>query len=691
MSRNYHRLIGVKVEGKLTIQKIQDRLPEIREGKFETLDLSKIEYADPVFYAWLYLFNKHRKFRYKLPREDGNEEKGRIHQLSLWLDRLKEGSRPLTILKCKRGWGEWSRRFLPLFLVNNETYSRLFGLTFGEIWRKVNADPEAFENCLKRISKKEQWSIVKTLENCVDGSDVLSKDEKLVFVYFINSIIPFRLARKLVDKLLNRNDWEKRPSRLGIAKKDKENKYEIEGWNLIEKFLFPQPVFCTFLFSLYSQNFIERKPESIDLLFNSLYQALRYCQRFSKGIEELAKNIVEHAGNSGKKGEGFIVVRVFHEKSKSHHDKYADFMQDIKNIVNGKHFFKKGEGVFLVYIIDNGEQGILKTSIEKLLFLKRKIGVDNFSSTIMKAMVKDVDNLSNGKITLKDFFDYKNSQLLYQRIRASAGMGLFTFFNLLLEESKGFAVVSTPDNKQFQSLLMYNKTWTEEESPSGNSNVLFEEIETPLFSIGTSYLIALPVSKGTDFGHSQSTVTLTMRIPKKSEGDVLYKSFVEHGFSPLPVLKVNKNTISYITKNERMWEFIKSEWDKLKNELGKGELKYLCVNVEGSFNASDVINLLSMIEIITKVSGIIVIGVREETIMDMLRTLRIYDNIGWTVWDENQFVLFFASSPLSPLDVPVGIHGKTFEDLLRFNEELKKRYHTDYWVKRLMELTGEWK
>lgn len=95
---------------------------------------------------------------------------------------------------------------------------------------------------------------------------------------------------------------------------DSESKF-LKFENEIKGILQKNPPIFTFIFIIASKNLARKENENFDRRKDYIEKLLLFSQDFVRGLYELAKNIVEHSGKNGQKGEGMITIRAYNKSN----------------------------------------------------------------------------------------------------------------------------------------------------------------------------------------------------------------------------------------------------------------------------------------------------------------------------------------------------------------------------------------
>lgn len=166
------------------------------------------------------------------------------------------------------------------------------------------------------------------------------------------------------------------------------------------------PIF-TYIFIIASKNLAEKIDESYENRKDYIDKLWLFAQDYVRGLYELAKNIVEHSGNTVQKGEGMITIRAY-QKNKLDNSRILE-----------------------THVFDYGEKGIIPKLIEYTNEKATKEIVIN--ERIKKCYIEDRDFfVENKNYELKDFISPKRrKELKQQTFRHTSHYGINKFHKLI--------------------------------------------------------------------------------------------------------------------------------------------------------------------------------------------------------------------------------------------------------------------
>lgn len=239
-----------------------------------------------------------------------------------------------------------------------------------------------------------------------------------------------------------------------VYKSYKNNKHEFDKYTteISQRLKSISPVFV-FIFIITCKRLAKKENRTFKETTDYIEKIWQFTQSYTNCLYELARNIVEHSGQSENDGQGMITIRVYSEVKDN---------EDIEKIK-----------VLETHVFDYGKNGIyetLKQSTER-----------NKTDKKNDVYAEDFDILTNSKnkYTLSDFLEPSDNQkfLMQQFYREMAHYGLMNFKNLIQQyEGKIIASSIRKDNENKREQYIYPV-----------NNITNEEINKYDIIIGTSY------------------------------------------------------------------------------------------------------------------------------------------------------------------------------------------------------------
>ncbi|MDX8340034.1 hypothetical protein SLH46_12610 [Draconibacterium sp. IB214405] len=172
------------------------------------------------------------------------------------------------------------------------------------------------------------------------------------------------------------------------------------------------PIF-TFIFIVASKNLSNKENQSFNSRKEYIEKLILFTQDFVRGLYELAKNIVEHSGQDGVKGEGMITIRTY---SKSESDKTK---------------------ILETHVFDYGTKGIIPKFFEDTK--EKAIGNNVKNERIKKCYISDYNLLNKNKsYEIKNFITPRENEILRQQtFRHTSHYGINKLYKLLQNPLNG--------------------------------------------------------------------------------------------------------------------------------------------------------------------------------------------------------------------------------------------------------------
>ena len=217
--------------------------------------------------------------------------------------------------------------------------------------------------------------------------------------------------------------------------------------------------------------------KKIDEIVSNLKTFIEQTNEISIGIEELAKNIVDHT----KKKHGVIVARA-HKKGKLLQLKDMDVNNWAGKTSKIKSFIEFN-------VIDSGLESISAKYFDTLKEMKDS----EKNPTIKREIQEDIRNIGKdySLLSLSNLFNYKSIKFLHQINRIRAKIGLILFSKIIIDDRKGFIKVTSANiltNKNSQCIITEDK---KNDNPKMDVDILDK--------IGTNIMFIVPIYKGTKF------------------------------------------------------------------------------------------------------------------------------------------------------------------------------------------------
>lgn len=477
------------------------------------------------------------------------------------------------------------------------------------------------------------FTYIKGIENLYDNDFVASEsfapivqiDQKIIESFFIKSnrdeistaiglLADLYISEKLINKKSN----------------NKETEY-FEQPDSICQILGSYPPIYTFVFTiLYNKidPFVKTSEKGIKDPIERIYELWEFSIEYTKGLHELAKNIVEHSTTKV----GMITLRVYDNQ---------ELMED-SNVAK----------VLETYVFDYGEIGLVPNLIEFTQNNKDK----------NKLFEEDLKILEDSQYNLCDFMKPNREKLLHQQFqREIAHYGLMKF-NQLIERNEGNMVCSSKskDNKR--------------EFCKNNNN-----IQSKCIDLGTSFFFQLP------FKPDLFKVNKTVHLSSEMQG---IHQTVDSLARILNFTVVDDTTYENSLNNDTTEVILDYNFDiKIKNrideELTFSQIKnfaidknvaYLSINLLGAeLSFSSLLRLTALVSNNLSQSIIIYnvdVELYSSMIKDYMDFFSILNSFGKniTFWNVDKGVLFFSMNKNPLFNFSDVLYGKSAEEFRIINQ-----------------------
>jgi hypothetical protein len=459
-----------------------------------------------------------------------------------------------SVDKDKKNRVVLSKKFLPIIYLNEKNYNMVFQnrTTFSIL--KINApndlkeEDALYKACLKILSDEittgnyleilSQLAFYRSLMNAKMLRYYLQKNDKLQIGNVQNALLKRRYWKTLISVF---DEIKEQPAIYSL-------------------------LFYTFTCSRLIDIAITK--DTINKAANNITQLWAFTKELVMGINELAKNIIEHT--TSKKG-----------------------------IISG---FINNNEEFELSVFDQGEQGIMQTF--KNYLLSKLSNENNKGNDKIERMLKDdLDAIKNKSFEVKDFFT--GCHINAQTNRAITHLGLL-FFSKLIEKNNENARIGAP----LKVISPNPDTGYADTYPNS-------VVKTELPLIGTYYKItlslsdrktqkpyspvAIPLNKSSDFRNDFFDFRFVGE--EKSSGD---KSIHHIELSPM-------NLTDRISESEL--------WNLFKNSLEqKSNVNILCVDFSNvRINSSQLIRFIAGFEFSYPEINLIVSNIKTKDLLDLVR------------------------------------------------------------------------
>lgn len=651
----------------ITLNHINQLLSTLRMRNYKTTSLINISFStkvvaiDEVFFSYLLLINANNKnifFKLHFDKKSSSlvfKIKNIVSYLDLVI-KTPEGNPIIEIVVngiLQKVQINTPSRYIPNIFISKENTNWIITNDLEpfilQTFRLLNKNSHT-EKVKKEIFLKE----FKSKSGLFDNSSPLNNSKSLNLRVYIEIFIKLNILYPMFKIFLNTG--YKSIFDESLSKEESKNMFFLPE----ERRFFQLNTFQLFLFkSLFDQLWDDhsKKPMSLELIKS----ALKYVLDIEKGVDELRKNIIEHAGIEHNLGNGVISGRVFTYESLNDIKNYGNSFKDwlSENKVNKKLFVE-------INVIDLGTSALLDKYLQSL---QNEFSETSTEDTEIKDIFrKDIAILENSPINLSALFNFNEIILNHQALKINARVGLLRFSNILLKEKKGFLKLA---NKNKAYALRYTDGIVNTEDISKNS-----ESNDQYINQGTNYSFIFPIEEHQEINDSQpelsnepieglSTSVFTQLLKfKEREGLV---------FRDISIIENSEKTKYQIIREIVDSTIFNLETDKILvlNFEKVNELK-TSVNFYDPSTFLRFLAYLNLNNSTSKSIPIIITGLPLYTYIDFLKILNIYGGF----WSENNPILFFFK--IQYLDSPFWFNSVLFGDsdktFLSINNHISK-YH----------------
>ncbi|MDN5286581.1 MAG: hypothetical protein JWR38_2855 [Mucilaginibacter sp.] len=370
----------------------------------------------------------------------------------------------------------------------------------------------------------------------------------------------------------------------------------------------------------------------INIYKENLRRIIGYVKDISYGLEELAKNIVDHTISR----HGIITARIYKYKPivslKTVDDEWL-------NKFNSNHKFLD------INLIDSGFVSIKKTYKENLLKEKEYFtGADTGEST--KALMVAEYNDDIGQIEnfqLSDFLNFNSVKLYHQINRTKARLGLLIFAQTILYEKEAFVSLSSND--------LYTNDLSGSNLFVKNGDIVFQKMEK-MMPLGTHYNFIIPMNEVLEMNQKSEDTS----YKETSISSSVFMELHNYGFE----YSSRKRLFRVVFESSKISTDKYAKLDELKAQIGQQFHNGIIV-----INAKDLVHILSnssdWIRFLANMQfssdffkDIIVCGLPSTVYVEIINILKLFDKISsQTVgfWKKDRFILFY---------IPVEHNGSIF-------------------------------
>jgi len=470
-------------------------------------------------------------------------------------------------------WFVLSKKILPIIYIDEEKYKEVFvdSLSLTDVC------DIGYEVDINIMSEEEiSASLKKRIQKSKKNNNYVNVLGELSFFGALHNAKLLKSYHLKKEKIHLYEFLENISNRLGYVKdKDRIKSYERRVMGVFDDLMNKSPIYSLIFYVLTSSELISTKlkNENIDDISKRLVDLWGFTEDLVYGLDELAKNIIQHAS-------------------------------DKKGIIGG---YLNEDAELRIKVFDHSINGVIDTLKENTKEMMFKSGEKNLYR-------EDVDILSRKDFKYEYLFVANDNYLLnHQTKRSTAHLGLLIFSKLIMENKGCF--YSYTRNKDGLGLYIENDV-------DGNS-----------CNIGTGFEVKLPLKyeKSRNYRRIKEPIDQGL-IDKICVEQLLDYEHVNIEDEGLFKNNMNKNDAIYrieITdpkENDREYE--KVLWEHVKNKLsGMGHLEmyknrlFICFdfNKVKRINASQLFRFLGKFEIEYSSIEVIISNIKTELYMELVK------------------------------------------------------------------------
>lgn len=382
----------------------------------------------------------------------------------------------------------WSQKFIPIILINKQNYIDLFVSSTKFLILKDEMNYETIAYDLYQNCRNYLYNKTKPGDNGLNNLAQLAfynslYESKILTLHIFSSMNKEQI---ISEKLLNAND---------ISVGNLSSKIAVEFYNFTVSNIFNslnhKPPIYHFIYStLLSSDLLpsgQLKDDNYENFEKALINLWTFTNNLFNGLQELAKNIIEHTNT----GTGAITGRVYksevlNELQENNPESKKLFSEYLNYI------FKKNQNsetaFFVLNVIDDGNIGVIKKLKRDIEELPLPVQDDH-----------DIKLINDNRIKFQHLLDSSEGIILHQQAkRALAHIGLL-IFSKLIEKNEG---------------IIRAGTWLSDESNNDRDNALvlpknlektFHNNSAPLCHLGTNYNFILPLDPNISLASQESS------------------------------------------------------------------------------------------------------------------------------------------------------------------------------------------
>lgn len=424
------------------------------------------------------------------------------------------------------------------------------------------------------------------------------------------------------------------------------------------------------------------KKRFIEVYCENLVRIINYTKGFVYGLEELAKNIVEHSGEDGN-GFGVITGRIYN------FNKIEQLKKGIPQEWLRKYNVSKHKFID-INVVDSGLKDVINVYSQTLKSERNEIQlkINSSNRNLLDKLIKEYDDdiklLMNFKCN--NLFNYDFSlKLLHQVNRTKARLGLLIFSQTILHDKEAF--VSVASNYIFDNDSIGYHIYRKE-------NKIVDIVNKDFIPLGTNYNFIVPVNEKFITEKKEIFIDNNYQASISSVYKELldYDTEDEKTHAKYTIVKLNSyHEFSGHDKYTKL-EVIKSDIDKLSssNTLILIDAKKLNRIIE---NSSDWVRLLANLQFGNdNIKDIILYNFDIELYEEIIDILKIFNNLNDNskgFWKNDCYVLFY----LPVVDYHNNVFwfnsllcSKEYDHFLKLNEEIGLYHHN---ISKMISETSE--
>lgn len=587
---------------------------------FDIISENKINKIDLSFIGHLVLMKKNKsniQINLVLPYNDLKDIKNKNQQSSIWkimqsmahvnmsvndnVFNIKGvGTKFISVNVNEFKWFVLSKKFIPIIYLDEDSYENIF--------EDCNSlDDEVLNKCLYDLLnsanfQSEEYVYQKGRKKLFEYVNDNNYSKILSYLSFLRSLRDVRILRYYIEYCVNGNKSDN--YRIGVVRKDDlKKKYYNKVRKVYDEMIAMPPVYSLMMAALTSSGMTSSAINDDNILSESnvIVEIWQFVKELVYGLNELAKNIIEHS--SSKKG-----------------------------VLTG---YIDDKGELRINVFDHGASSMLYTLKNKTYKLWKKNNLDIYK--------EDYDIIEDKGYKLSYLFESNDKYFLNQQSkRSTAHLGLQIFTKLIKENQGKFRVVSNDrDNKLLRYDHGFNKNEVSFLSPIGTNYqvhiktlrkakaILYDNVEVP------------------EFENVENTINVVELL---SYGDA--ENIDKYLGDKLISISLNKLKLKYRDSEDEMWADFKVKLnERIKRYVQNVEDKDFIValdlqNVNNYINGSQLFRLLGKWELEYPSINLIVYGLSLDDYHELVKINKVFlsatDKRNISFWNISSVVLFYC-------------------------------------------------